>query len=229
MHPRTRNAPQRPHLRGAKGNSWKTSAVCRGKANLLCAFRSCHQLVLCYLSNGFLLVTNSPTVEMESPKVETCLSNCTSPTVYTPDSLPTPTNLKPLSLTNSTSHVDERFRRRAISGLLCFFAVGWGDASEYILSFCFLCLIESFSNWGSDPLHPRRILSWLHSCFSALRDRFCWASPSYLRPTLGLILPLDISARPSSSHLSMSTSRGSPSMPQIGYLSCATLSTVVLN
>ena len=134
-------------------------------------------------------MTNSPTVEMESPKDESCLSNCTSPTVYTPDSVPTPTNFKPSSLTNSTSHVDERFRRRAISGLLCFFTVGWGEASEYILSFCFLFLIEYFSHWSGYPLHPRGILPWLHSCFRALLDRLCWVSPSYLQPTLGLILP----------------------------------------
>jgi hypothetical protein len=94
------------------------------------------------------------TVEMEFPKVERCLSNCASPT---PDSVPTPTNLKLLSLTNSTPNVDERVRRRAISGLLCFFAVGWGDASGYTLSFHSLYLIEDFSYWGSSPLHPRGI------------------------------------------------------------------------
>ena len=90
-------------------------------------------------------------MEMESPKDETCPSKCASPT-YTPDSVPT-------LLTNSTPHVDERFRRRAISGLLCFFAVGWGDASGYHPSFCFLRLIDDFSNWGGYPLHPGGVLS----------------------------------------------------------------------
>ena len=42
IHPRTCNSPQRPHLRGAKGNSWKTSAVWRDNANLPCTFRLCH-------------------------------------------------------------------------------------------------------------------------------------------------------------------------------------------
>jgi hypothetical protein len=87
---------------------------------------------------------------MESPKDETC-------------PVPTSTNLNSLSLKNTpnTPHVDvdERFRRRAISGLLCFFVVGWVDASGYTLPFCFLRLIDDFSNWGGSPLYPRGILS----------------------------------------------------------------------
>ena len=96
---------------------------------------------------------------MESPKDETCLSNCTSPTIYTPDPVPTPTNLDPLPLKNSSPHVDERSRRRVLSGLLCFFAVGWGDASGHILSFRLLCVIDDFSNWRGYPLYPRGIFS----------------------------------------------------------------------
>jgi hypothetical protein len=159
MHPRTRNSHSDLTCGGQRGIPGKRRRCKEAWQIFPCTFRSYRQLVLCYISNGFLLVHNSPTVEMESPKDESCFSNCTSPTVYTPDPVPTPTNLDSLSPTNSSPHVDERFRRRAISGLLCFFAVGWGDASGYTLSFCFLRLINHFSHWGGSPLHPRGILS----------------------------------------------------------------------